>query len=315
MKLSIIIVSYNTAELTSQTVQSIPASLIKNSELSGEIEILVVDNNSQDDSVKKLNEIKKSLPIPLTVIENKKNHGFAKANNQGIKKTKNTTVLLLNSDTIVHKGALGKMYTCLTKMQRTTGNIGIVSSRLQNPDGTFQPQGGGLPTLQALLVHQLMFDDIPIFGKRLQSTQFTGKNYQIESDNSKFESIGWVAGTTMMISRSTIDTIGLLDESIFMYGEDIEYCIRAHDHGIGVGICNLASITHVQSASSSSENAILGEIKGYLFIWSKHKPMNELSWLKKILLLGCWLRIFVFTVIEKSPSKVRIYKRALEIIK
>lgn len=314
MKLSIIIVSYNTSDLTLQTVKSVEKTLEKNSILKNSIELIIIDNNSSDDTILRLKAFKKKSTIPLKIITNKKNVGFAKANNQGIRQTKKSTVLLLNSDTIISYGALEKMYNCLINQQTKLSNLGIVTAQLQNLDGSFQPQGGGLPTLRSLAVHQLMIDDIPLLGKKFQSTQFTGKNFTSNTSPADFEPIGWIAGTAMMISRKTLDTIGLLDENIFMYGEDMEYCLRAHNHHITVGICNSARITHIQSASSSQENAILGELQGYQYIWSKHKPIREQKWLRTILKMGTIMRIIIFSFVEMDPQKVKIYKHALKIL-
>src|SRR3989344_6360787 len=104
--LSIIIISYNTKQITQDCLDSILKSL-KNSHLN--YEIIVIDNGSTDDSVKLLKElsIKKQ---ELRILQNKKNVGFGKANNQGVKIAKSDYILFLNSDTLVLDDAIEKLY-------------------------------------------------------------------------------------------------------------------------------------------------------------------------------------------------------------
>jgi GT2 family glycosyltransferase len=125
--------------------------------------------------------------------------------------------------------------------------------------------------------------------------------------------IGWVGGTALMIRAATVAEIGALDEHIFMYGEDIEWCMRAHDHHWGVAIHNQATITHLQTQSSSSENALKGELLGYLYIWSKHKPFWQIPVARSILLLGIFLRIGIFSLLGKI-ARAKIYYRIFKAI-
>ena len=158
-------------------------------------------------------------------------------------------------------------------------------------------------------------DDLPFFGKYFPSTQQTGKNFQRLSspaeDNLRLQKMGWVGGTAMMIRKEVIDEIGLLDEKIFMYAEDIEFCVRARDHHWDIAIHPQAYITHFGSASSSSENAILGEIRGYLYIWAKHKPFWQMNIVRSLLVIGVYLRIFLFGVLLRDSKRANIYKKAI----
>ena len=142
-----------------------------------------------------------------------------------------------------------------------------LSPVLLNLDETYQPQGGSFPTLLNLFFHMTMLDDLPIIGKYLPSTQHTGLSSRFDLDllshKQSLIDMDWVGGTAMMVSRKALDTFGLLDQNIFMYGEDVEICIRAKHHHFQVAIDPTAQITHLQNASSSSENAIKGEFKGW----------------------------------------------------
>jgi GT2 family glycosyltransferase len=111
-----------------------------------------------------------------------------------------------------------------------------------------------------------------------------------------------------MIRRQTYQEIGELDPNIFMYGEDIEWCMRARDHHWDIAIDPAAVITHLGSASSSSSRAIIGEAMGYLYIWSKHKPLWQRPLAKKLLQLGSLLRIWLFGTMVKRPHRAAVYK-------
>jgi GT2 family glycosyltransferase len=113
----------------------------------------------------------------------------------------------------------------------------------------------------------------------------------------------------MMIRKAVFSEVGLLDENIFMYGEDVEFCLRARSHHWDVAIDTQAVVTHLGSASSSSVRAIEGELKGYLYIWSKHGPLWQLPLVKLILKAGCVLRWLVFGTMAKQPEKAQAYAR------
>jgi GT2 family glycosyltransferase len=309
--LSIIIVSYNTSDLTVQTITSVKSSLEK-SDLSENTEIFVVDNNSSDDSIRKIKPFQKKLN-DFKLIENKDNKGFSGANNQAAKIAQGEYLLLLNSDTIVQRKALENLLKGAKK-----NNFEIAASRLLNQDHTVQPQGGNLPSLITLFNHMFFLDDLPLIGKYFPTTQKTGLNHTINkkikgSNKIEAKNTDWVGGTAMLISHKLWDKIGPLDEKIFMYGEDIELCLRAKKSGAKIGIITSSLIVHLGSASSSSKNALLGELKGYKYIWKKHKPSWQLPLLKIILVSGVILRIVLFGMILRKP-KGKVYLDALKVI-
>ncbi len=327
MMLSTIIVSYNTADLTLQAIESVIDEYTRHS-IDGEI--IVIDNNSKDGSVKKITKLQSKTQILIKIIKNKKNVGFAKANNQGIQKAKGRYIFLLNSDTLVHKNAIQTLLTTFTKYPDNTetsalagkseklDRVGIVSSTLLNKDGSIQPQGGALPNLFNITLWWLW----PLPGSILP-VRF---RYQIQN-TSKFQSIspfpiGWIAGTAMMIRKDVIDEIGYLDENIFMYAEDIEFCIRAEKHHWDRVIHPKANITHLGGASSNqvkdeknkiprelNATSILGEIRGLLYIWSKHYPTWQLPLVKRMFQVGAMLRILLFGIIQGNVEKKKTYQK------
>lgn len=322
MLLTIIVVSYNTQDLTLQALAAVIADLKKSKKLSTSCEIIVVDNHSTDDSVAAIRKQLAQSTIPFEVIVNQTNQGFAQANNQGIAQAKGEYILLLNSDTVVKPGALQELVKTfeqhpikeavahLSPKNNLYDRLGIQAATLLNPDGSEQRQGGSFPNLVSIMVHMLFLDDLPLIGRFLPSTQHTGRNKLLSLTDQPYPK-DWVGGTAMMIRRKVFAETGPLDPQIFMYGEDVEFCLRAKHHHWDIAINPRAKITHYSSASSSSSNAIVGEFKSYLYIWSKHKPLWQLPFLKSILRTGALLRLVIFGIIAQNSQKKRAYQQVL----
>ncbi|MDP2946871.1 MAG: glycosyltransferase family 2 protein [Nanoarchaeota archaeon] len=260
MKLSIIIVNWNTAKLLKQCLDNLESE-IKNSKF--ETEIIVVDNGSSDDSVKEVKNFK------LEIIENGQNLGFAKAVNKGIKLAKSEAILLLNSDTIVKKEALKNLIEFENLVRPA-----VVGARMLNPDGTVQGSCFCLPTVKRAILEYWL----------------KKKNYFSKYAPAGFEPIEVeaVSGGAMLISRALIDKIGMLDERYFMYFEDLDFCRRARASNLKIYYLPSAEVIHEHGASGKklvaddqqwkrlipSSKIYHGIIKHYLInfiIWSGQK--------------------------------------------
>lgn len=324
---SVLIVSYNTQSLTLQTLDSIFISLT-NPTWQQKIEIIVIDNHSTDDSQNKCQTWLNEHHFSGKVIKSTENLGFAGANNLGIADAKGEFIFLLNSDTIVQKGAIEKLVslfgnypihqlTAETLSSSTTDNLGILAATLLNPDKSPQPQGGDLPSLLSLATQWLFLDELPLIGQNLPNLQHTGRstNRQI----SKKEIIGgiinqdWVGGTAVMIRAAVFAEIGLLDNAIFMYGEDIEFCARARNHNWDTGIASAAKVIHLGFQSANKSAAIMGEIKGLKYFWAKHKPNREWFWAKICLQVGITIRWIMYNV-RGNHEMAKTYQQALKIL-
>ncbi len=320
MLLSVIIVSYNTKDLTLETIHSVIETTKGSKLLKNNLEIIVVDNASKDDSVAALKKLKRKIGTPLSIIESNSNLGFGKANNLGLEQAKGEYYLFLNSDTIVQELALDNMVQRFLDDEKAVDEnlerLGILTPILLNIDSTYQPQGGSFPSLSSLFFHMTMLDDLPIIGKYFPSTQQTGKasrlNLNLLEHYTQLVPLDWVAGTAMMISKKGIESFGGFDPNIFMYAEDIEICMRAKNHHYTVALDPTARIIHIQNASSTSENAVRGEYKGYLYIFSKHFSNLQTTIAKMLLQYGALIRIFVFSMLAPNKEKVAIYKNVLK---
>ena len=332
--LSAIIVSYNTKDLTIQALTSLLKEIKSSDLLKKKSEILVVDNHSQDGSIQAIKQFFHQAKFrDYQLIVNKKNLGFARANNQALKQAQGQYLLLLNSDTIVQSGAIDtlvktfiqhpdQLATATTQdSDEIVDYLGILSPTLLNADGSLQPQGGSQISLRAIFNQMFFLDDLPVIGKYLPSTQQTGRSQQLnqqqlldkQRQQTQLIYKAWVSGAAMMIRKAVIDQIGYLDKNIFMYGEDQEFCLRARNHHFDIAVHPHAEVVHLGSASSSSEQAIVGEFKSYQYIWQKHFPAYQQRLLRWILRAGARFRMLIYRL-TGNQRQATIYREALAAI-
>lgn len=230
--LSIVIVSFNSKNFLEPCLKSLSKNEIKS-----KTEIIVVDNSSIDGTFEYL---KNKYP-DIKIINNKHNLGFAKANNQGIKKSKGKYVLLLNPDTIIPSSTLAYMInfmethqsagisTCFVRL--TTGDIDDACHRgFPTPWNAFCHFIG----LSALFPNSLFLNGYHLGYRNLNKT------HNIDS----------CTGAFMLIRRSVGEKLHWLDEDYFWYGEDIDFCYRVKKFGFGVYFIPQVGITHFKGVSS-----------------------------------------------------------------
>ena len=208
MDLSVIIVNYNVKALLEQTLLSVYKAVQHLS-----VEVIVVDNRSADDSC---SMVKEKFPGAI-LIENKENLGFSKANNQGIQISKGRHVLLLNPDTVISEDTFVKT----VEFMDAHPNAGALGVRMIDGRGDFLPESKrGLPT--PAVAFYKMSGLAKIFPK---SKTFGAYHlgFLSEFETNKVEIL---SGAFMLIRRKVLDEVGLLDESFFMYGEDIDLSYR-----------------------------------------------------------------------------------------
>jgi GT2 family glycosyltransferase len=208
MKLSIIIVNFNVRYFLEQCLTSV---LKATNNI--DAEIFVVDNESKDDSV----EMVQTLFPTVKVIANKKNVGFSKANNQAIGIAKGEYVLLLNPDTVVEEDTFEK---CIAFMDNhpKAGGLGV---KMIDGNGIFLPESKrGLPT------PSVSFYKIFGLSSLFPKSRTFSKYHLGYLSNDETNEIEILSGAFMWMRKSVLDEIGYLDESFFMYGEDIDLSYR-----------------------------------------------------------------------------------------
>ncbi|MCY7292893.1 MAG: glycosyltransferase family 2 protein [Ferruginibacter sp.] len=247
MRLSIIIVNYKTPQLVLNCLSSIYKYDVTN------VEIIVVDNNSDDD----IQLILKQNYPQVIFIQMGYNAGFARANNAAIKTANGENILLLNSDTININDAINK---CDELLKHSTFLAAGV--QLLNEDGSPQISGnyamrGGLNYLLPLPYTGVFLKALAnIFGVQKPSIEKTEKTVEVD----------WINGAFLMIKKEVVKKAGLLDEDFFLYAEEAEWCSRIKKNG-RLCIFGQLNIFHLQGESSNT--AFGSEGKGYFNLFDK----------------------------------------------
>jgi len=264
IELSIVTVNLNTKDLTVGCIRSIEKEI---KDLS--FEMLLTDNGSNDGSIGAFKEIEKEKfwKDRFTLILNSTNTGYAKANNQGIRKAKGKYILLLNNDTIVHKNALQNLVNFAEK----TRDAGVIGSRLLNIDGTLQMSCYHFPTITNA-IKEYWFDQKGLFEK------FAPKG-------DKPVTVDSVVGAAFLITPEAKNRVGILDERYFAYFEDIDYCKQTWKKGLKVYYLPTSTITHYHGATfkkladeSQRWRKLIPSSKVYHGVF-KHYLINIILWL------------------------------------
>jgi len=274
MKLSIIIVNYNVKYFLLQCLQSVQKAIA-----GIEAEVFVVDNASSDNSVEKLKE---KFPW-VNLIENTKNTGFSYANNQAINLAKGEFILLLNPDTLVEEDAFVK---CMEFMNQTP-DAGALGVKMINGNGEFLPE-----SKRALPIPSVAFYKIFGLSKLFPRSKKFGSYHLTYLDNNKIQSVEVLSGAFMFIRKQVLDEIGLLDETFFMYGEDIDLSYRIIKAGFKNYYLPDARIIHYkgESTKKGSINYVVVFYKAMQIFAKKHFSNKKSFFLTWILNLAIWLR-------------------------
>ncbi len=296
MDLSVIIVNWNTKKLLENCLTSIYKFTKRVN-----FEVIVVDNNSTDGSQKM---VENKFP-KVKLVANKNNLGFAKANNTGFRLAKGKYILLLNSDTYLIENSLQK----LVEFAANQENLGGFAPQLLNSDKSIQQSIGFFPNLPQVFFWMSFIDDLP-FGHLL-------KPYHVDHDSfyKTEQHIDWATGAAFMLPKKVIEKAGELDEKIFMYGEDVEWCYRIKQAGFQIIYGPVTKIVHIGRGSSGrvSTRAFIGEFEGLKYFYSKHKSNPSLQILRILLKIGTLARILLFTILgrkETAHSYVETFKVA-----
>ncbi len=299
INLSIIIVSFNTKKLTLNCLSTIKKSLT--GDLQNNTEILVIDNASTDGTIPLL---KKEFP-EVKIIGNQKNHGFTIANNQGLTIAKGDWVLLLNSDTLLETSTLSQALDYAYQNPL----LGVLGCQLRHHDGSLEPSAGYLPNLFNIFLWMTFIDDIPYIKSFLNAYHVGDPLFY-----TKVRQVGWVSGAFFLLRRKIIKEAGLLDENIFMYGEEVEWCLRIKKAGYQIIYFPDATITHLKGASGEGKTAgIIAEYSALEYIFRKHMSSWELPILRSLLRLGALLRLLLFGIILSDKTKYTLYAKAFRL--
>lgn len=231
--LSIIILSYNTPKILSECLTS-----IRDTEKSDyAIETIVVDNNSIDESVA---TIKKLFPW-VSLIESKKNLGFAGGNNLAIPQSKGRYILFLNSDTVIPPN----IFSLIIKYLDNNEKVGALTVKLKLASGEMDTDcHRGFPTPIASLSYFLGLE------KLFPKSKIFGQYHKFYLPLDKIHEIDSACGAFLMVRKKALDQIGEWDQSYFFYGEDIDFCYRLREKGWTIIYYPEISVIHYKGVSS-----------------------------------------------------------------
>jgi GT2 family glycosyltransferase len=219
--------------VTLRCLASIPASIGAGSEDPASIEIIVVDDGSRDGTA---DAVQARVPDAL-IVRHQQSAGFTVAANAGLRRASRPLILLLNSDTEIHAGAFEALVAAFDRDSR----LGIAGAQLLYPDGSAQWSGGRAPGVAWLLAESSgvgrALGRIP--GYRAARPLLPGRDRDVE----------WVTGAALAMRRAVWDDVGPLDETFRLYGQDLDFCLRARDRGWRVQIIAGCRVLHHHGAT------------------------------------------------------------------
>lgn len=287
MDLSIIIPSFNTKDLLDRCLSSAYESL-RGSKI--KFEIIVVDNASDDGSVELLN---KKYPRVIKIFS-KKNFGYGKANNLGIKKANGEFILLLNSDIKVLDRGIEKLFNFSKSHSES-----FIGGKLLNEN--LSPQSSCGPSFTLPVVALMLFGG----GDRIGLTRYSPDSMR---------SVAWVSGACLMAKKTLFVEVGLFDESIFLYMEEIDLLYRAKKLGYNTLFMPGAQFIHSGAASSGNRKTpVLNIYRGLLYFYQKHRSIMELRVLKFLLRLKAYIGVILGHT-SRNNYLTSTYEEALKLV-
>lgn len=283
MDLSILIVNYNTADLTLQCLRSVFESKGNYS-----FEVILIDNASSDHSVER---IEQQYP-QVKLICNTENAGFAAANNQGIAQAQGKYILLLNSDTVVKEDTFDTMLSFM----EANPEVGASGCKIVLPDGSLDKAcKRGFPTPSAAFFYAFgiskLFPNKPYFNQYHMSHLDSDQEYPIDC----------LVGAFMLVRKAAIDQVGGLDETFFMYGEDIDWCYRIKQAGWEIYYYPRTEIIHHKGGSSRNKPVkIIYEFhRAMILFHRKHYRTKYPFYINGLVYMGVGLK-FVMSFVKNK---------------
>jgi N-acetylglucosaminyl-diphospho-decaprenol L-rhamnosyltransferase len=226
-----VVVNFETGPLLVECIRSVLAD-----SSAGPVELVVVDNDSRDDSLAVLF----AAHPDVRVVRAPGNVGYARAANIGAASTKAPIVAVMNADTVLEPGTAGALVSRLERESR----LAACGPRIHNLDGSDYPGARTLPSIPVAIGHGLL-------GMWWPRNRFTVRYRQLDADPEVPRLVDWVSGAAIWLRRRALDDIGGWDERYFMYLEDTDLCWRLRKSGFEIAYEPAGVVVHVQGASAS----------------------------------------------------------------
>jgi len=286
---SYVILNWKTPDLTSQAIES-----IRKHEKTVPYEIIVVDNASGDGSVETL-----ASRFPWArIIASPRNLGFAGGNNLGARHARGEMVLLFNSDAYEIEETLPTLMRLLGRDRKGK----IITCTLLNPDGSIQPGAFAFPTLWSMFLESLSSRS------RLEAERRAAQNGMQED----LHRVGWVSGALVFLAREDFERVGGMDESIFMYAEDIDFARRAESVGLLCYYTSLVRAVHIGGGSinAASVRSLILTDNGRIGYWRKWHGQLSAAALRSIFAWRSFLRMAGFSILGLLPRRAAERRKA-----
>ncbi len=305
LDLSIIIVSWNSLAYLERCLESLVDSKIGVAH-----EVIVVDNASYDRTV----AFVQGYYPGIRVIANPENRGFAAANNQALAVARARYVLLLNPDTVVHKGAID----ALVAFMDAHPEAAAAGPALRNEDGTPQHTGVRFPNNLNIFFEALFLDRL------FPRSKLFGRHKELYANTTVPRRVDYVQGACMIVRAEVVQRIGGLDEQFFLYFEEVDWCKRMQQAGFAVYSCPSAAVTHLANIELGhyDERRVVHYHRSLILFYRKHYSGASLNILRLILALRSCIRLCVWagvalvrpTLRAPAASSMRGYARTLALL-
>jgi hypothetical protein len=258
MELSTVIVNYRSREPLRQCLAALEA------DAAGiEHETVVVDNDPGD---RALEAIARDFP-QVRGIPNRENVGYARAVNQGIAATTGEFVLAMNPDCVPERGSLAALLGYLRTHPRTA----VAGPMILDSDGTLQYSARSFPDHLTFL-----FNRYSLLTRLFPGNRFSRRYLLTDWDHASVREVDWLSGASLMVRRAAIAQVGTMDETFFMFNEDVDWCRRMKLAGWAVTYVPEARVVHHIGASRKkvAPKVIVERHRGMIHYFHKHHPAN-----------------------------------------
>ena len=290
---SIIIVNFNTQQLTLNCLESVFRSLTDY-----HFEVILIDNASRDDSVHVIGE---QYP-QVKLIANEDNLGFSKANNQGMRVAEGRYVLLLNSDTVVQPNT----FEVMTRFMDEHPEVGASGCKVVLPDGSLDKAcRRGFPTPSATFFY------VSRLSKLFPKNPRINAYHREDLDPDEAYPIDCLIGAFMMVRREALEQVGMLDEDFFMYGEDVDWCYRIKQAGWVNYYYPKTKIVHYKRASSRNKPfKITYEFHRAIYVlYNKHFKQQYPFWVNALMYAGMGAKLAAALTLNAIAKGLAIFRR------
>ena len=227
-------------------------------------EVIVVDNNSEDGSPTMVEETFKWVRLEKM----SRNLGFVGGQNHAADIRKGRHVLPLNSDTIVHPGAIRGLFDYL----ESHPEVGIVAPKLLNPDGSLQFSCRRFPNPLAALFRNTLL------GKLFPNNRFTKEYLMQDFSHEGAKEVDWVSGAALLVRDTLVDEIGLFDSEFVMFCEDVDLCFQTWKKGKKVIYLPDFTITHaIGRSTDKAPNRMIGRFHRSMFLFYKKNVVPTMN--------------------------------------